>query len=133
MIEANDQKGARMPDPHDTAGDRGANADEVSWRVIEPGTAVAAADGTPVGRVTHVLGDPDRDIFHGVGFRQHFWTTPRMAPAEAIARITERQVTLRLSATEAVQCPAYEEEEVYRIGNTGFFRRREGWRRDDLG
>jgi hypothetical protein len=122
-----------MPEPHDAAVGCGGDADEVSWRVIEPGTPVLAADGTTVGRVTHVLGDPDGDIFHGVGFRQHLWSPHRIASAEAIARITERHILLRLTAAEAAQCPPYEEEEVYRIGETGLFRRREGWRRSDGG
>jgi hypothetical protein len=108
------------------------NEDEVSWRVIEPGTPVHAEDGTPVGRVTHVLGDPERDIFHGVGFRHHLWTTHRMAPAAAIGRITERRISLRLSAVEVEQCEAYREEQVYRIGTTGLFKHRDGWRKTDL-
>jgi hypothetical protein len=122
-----------MPRPPKNGGDGHEDADEVSWRVIEPGTAVVASDGTPVGRVTHVLGDPDRDIFHGVGFRRHLWTEHRMASADAIARITQREIVLRLSAAEAAQCPAYEEEQVYRIGTTGLFGRREGWRKSDRG
>lgn len=105
---------------------------EVSWKVIEPGTPVHAADGTPVGHVTHVLGDPERDIFHGVGFRHHLWTAHRMASATAIGRITERRISLRLSTAEVERCPAYQEEQVYRIGTTGFFRHREGWRKNDL-
>jgi len=106
-------------------------ADEVSWRVIEPGTPVFASDGTPVGRVTHVLGDSERDIFDGVGFRHHLWTAPRMAAAADIARITARRIFLRLSTAEVERCPAYQEEQVYRIGTTGFFRHREGWRKSD--
>lgn len=101
---------------------------EVSWRVIEPGTLVLASDGTPVGHVTHVLGDPDEDIFDGVGFRHHLWTSPRMAPAAKVARITARAVHLNISAADAERCVPYQEEHVFRIGNTGFFRHREGWR-----
>ena len=119
-----------MPDPE--SGHAGDNAgDEVSWRLIAPGTAVLASDGTPVGRVTHVLGDPERDIFDGVGFRHHLWTTNRMAPAAMVARITERAVSLRVSAAEAAQCPPYQDQQVYRIGNTGLFRRQPGWRKED--
>ena len=113
----------------DPANDNG--TEEVSWRLIAPGTTVLASDGTPIGRVTHVLGDPQRDIFDGVGFRHHLWTTNRMAPAAMVARITERAVSLRISAAEAEQCAPYQEEHVYRIGNTGLFGRRPGWREED--
>ena len=115
----------RQRDPADE------NGAEVSWRLIARGTPVHAADGTPVGRVTHVLGDPQRDIFDGVGFRHHLWTTNRMASAAIVARITERAVSLRISASEAEQCPPYQEEHVYQIGNTGLFGRRPGWREED--
>ncbi|HXX38281.1 MAG TPA: hypothetical protein VEP50_09050 [bacterium] len=109
---------------------RNGDADVVSWRMITSGMPVIASDGTRVGYVTHVLGDPGEDIFDGVGFRHHLWTSPRMAPASMVARITERAVYLSVPAAEAEQCAPYQEEHVFRIGNTGFFRHREGWRED---
>jgi hypothetical protein len=111
----------RTPHPND-------DADIVSWRMIATGMPVIASDGTQVGHVTHVLGDPEEDIFDGVGFRHHLWTSPRMAPAAMIGRITEGAVHLNISAAQAEQCAAYQEEHVFRIGNTGFFRHRDGWR-----
>jgi hypothetical protein len=63
-----------------------------------------------------------------VGFRHHLWTANRMASAAMVARITRRAVSLRVSAAEAEQCRAYEEEHVYRIGETGLLGRYEGWR-----
>ena len=118
-----------MRDPGQDAPHRDDDTEEVSWRMIQPGMVVLASDGTAVGRVTHLLGDPDGDIFDGVGFRHHLWTAHRMAPAAAVARITEQAVTLRLSVAEAECCPAYQEEHVYRIGQTGFFRHHSGWRK----
>jgi len=117
-----------MSDSRESAPHRDDDTEEVSWRLIEPGTAVLASDGTLIGHVTHLLGDPNRDIFDGVGFRHHLWTAHRMAAAAMVARITARAVSLRVSAAEAEQCPAYQEEHVYRIGETGFFRHHEGWR-----
>jgi len=117
-----------MPDEQKNAPPRDDDSDEVSWRVIEPGLPVVASDGTQIGRVTHVLGDPERDIFDGIGFRRHVWTRHRMAAAAMITRITERAVYLGVSAANAEECPAYEDVHVYRIGNTGFFRHHEGWR-----
>lgn len=104
------------------------DADEVSWKLIEPGMVVLASDGTAIGHVTHVLGDPNLDIFDGVGFRHHMWTAHRMVPAAMIAHITAQAVSLHITAAEAEQCPAYQDEHVYRVGETGFFRHHTGWR-----
>ena len=120
-----------MSDEQENAPARDDGSDEVSWRVIEPGLPVITSDGTRIGRVTHVLGDPERDIFDGVGFRRHVWTSHRMVPAGMITRITERAVYLGVSATKAEGCPAYEEVHVYRIGQTGFFRHHAGWQESD--
>jgi hypothetical protein len=117
-----------LSDSRESAPHRDDETEEVSWRLIEPGMAVVASDATLIGHVTHVLGDPNRDIFDGVGFRHHLWTAHRMASAAMVARITAGAVSLRISAAEAEQCPAYQEEHVYRIGETGFFRHHEGWR-----
>jgi hypothetical protein len=122
-----------MPDDRDRPPHRNDDADTVSWRMIATGMPVVASDGTQVGHVTHALGDPDRDIFDGVGFRHHLWSSPRMAPAAMVTRITESAVHLSIPATETDRCVAYQEEHVFRIGNTGFFRHREGWRPSDRG
>jgi len=45
-----------------------------------------------------------------------------------VARITEEVVHLDISVTQAERCAVYQEEHVFRIGNTGFFRHRNGWR-----
>jgi hypothetical protein len=101
---------------------------EVSWRLIEPGMPVVAADGATVGQVTHALGDPDRDIFDGVGFRHHLWSAHRMAAAANVARVTTRAVYLSIPAIAAEAGPAYQEEHIYHVGQTGFFRHHPGWR-----
>jgi len=102
--------------------------DDVSWRVIDAGMPVRASDGTVVGHVTHVLGDSERDIFDGVGFRKALFSRHRMAPFSMISRITNRAVYLNVTADQADACPSYQEEHVYQIGTTGFFRHRDGWR-----
>ncbi|HEV2282234.1 MAG TPA: hypothetical protein VGX75_07565 [bacterium] len=117
-----------MPDGRNQPQHGDDDADGVSWRLIATGMPVLASEGTLLGHVTHALGDPDRDIFDGVGFRHHLWSSSRMAPAAVVARITESAVHLSITAAQAEQCPAYQEEHVFKIGNTGFFRHREGWR-----
>ena len=101
---------------------------EVSWKVVGPGTPVRSSDGTVVGEVTHVLGDPDEDIFDGVGFRRGFFGAHRMASWKRIERITDRAVYLNIDAAQAEQAPAYQEEHIYMVGVTGFFRHHPGWR-----
>jgi hypothetical protein len=105
--------------------------EEISWLLVRPGLAVHAADGASVGRVTHVLGDPNGGIFHGVAFRQQLWTAPRVAQAVHIARITNRALYLKLRPEELEQCPPYQEDPLYRVGRTGLLGQSEGWRRRD--
>lgn len=119
-----------MPDRPDQPAHRDDDDDIVSWRMIVTGMPVIGSDGVHLGRVTHPLGDAERDIFDGVGFRHHLWSRPKRAPAALVARITERAVFLNIPADQAARCADYQEEHVFRIGNTGFFRHREGWRRD---
>ena len=110
----------------DETGHRPAPSDDVnvvSWRMIASGMPVIASDGTQVGRVTHVLGDPEEDIFDGVGFQHDRSASPRMASASVVERITDRAVYLSVSAAEAEQCAPYQEEHVFRVGTPGLFGR----------
>lgn len=78
-------------------GSRGRRDDEteVSWRLIRRGMPVVDPSGLLLGRVTHLLGDPDRDIFDGVAFRQGLFGPEQQAPVAQFARITEVAVHLR--------------------------------------
>ena len=40
--------------------------DPVAWTFVERGWAVVASDGSEVGKVDQVLGDPEADIFDGL-------------------------------------------------------------------
>jgi len=40
--------------------------DPVAWTFVERGRAVVASDGSEVGKVDQVLGDPEADIFDGL-------------------------------------------------------------------
>ena len=101
---------------------------EISWRAVRSGMPVQAADGTPVGRVIHVLGDPEEDIFDGVGVHVREREPYRMVSWRQVERMTERAVYLRISVVEVEQAPLYQEEHVYQLGVTGFFRHHLGWR-----
>ena len=41
-------------------------ADPVAWTVAERGWSVVTNDGTEVGKLAEVLGDPEADIFDGL-------------------------------------------------------------------
>ena len=41
-------------------------ADPVAWTIVERGWAVVASDGSEVGKVDKVLGEPEADIFDGL-------------------------------------------------------------------
>ena len=77
-----------------------------SYLVLADGTPVMASDGQEVGRVEHVLADPDADVFDGVivdmraGAGGH-----RFADAMQIDAIYERGVVLALDADAASALP----------------------------
>jgi hypothetical protein len=80
--------------------DRGA---PISYLTLEPGTPVFTADGEEVGRVTHVLADPDADIFDGIvidGHRGH-----RFVDAPEVAHIASGGVTLTLDRAACERLP----------------------------
>jgi hypothetical protein len=78
----------------------------ISYLVLADGTPVLASDGQEVGRVEHVLADPDADVFDGVivdmraGPGGH-----RFADADQVAAIYERGVLLSLDASAAEALP----------------------------
>lgn len=68
----------------------------VSYKLLEPGTPVRAADGEPVGTVVRVLDNVREQIFDGLVIE-----TPgglRFVDAPEVARIAERGVTLSLDS-----------------------------------
>lgn len=75
----------------------------ISYKVLEKGTPVVAADGTDVGSVREVLENVAEHIFDGLVI-----ATPageRFVDAPEIARIAERRVTLTLDAEGAAALP----------------------------
>lgn len=70
---------------------------EVSWRLIRRGMPVLAPSGDLLGRVTGLLGDPDRDIFDGIAFRLGLFGKEYTATVAQLARITEAAVHLAVA------------------------------------
>jgi uncharacterized protein YrrD len=78
----------------------------ISYLVLADGTPVMTSDGEEVGRVEHVLADPDADVFDGVivdmraGPGGH-----RFADADKVDAIYERGVVLSVDADGASTLP----------------------------
>jgi uncharacterized protein YrrD len=70
-----------------------------SYMTLEPGVPVLSSDGHQLGEVTHVLAEPDKDIFDGVVFARH--GKHRFVDAPEVESIHERGVVLSLDAAAA--------------------------------
>jgi len=78
----------------------------VSWFVIARGWPVHASDGSQVGRVEEVVGEPQEDIFNGLVVATGFFAT-RYVPAERVGEISEGRVDLDLTAAEVEAFPKH--------------------------
>jgi uncharacterized protein YrrD len=91
-------------------------ADPVSWKVVERGWTVRASDGSEVGRVEQVIGDPEADIFDGLTIGAGtVLERPRYVPSEQVGAIEVGTVHLIIDA-DACRClAAYEEPSARRF------------------
>lgn len=85
--------------------------EEVSWRLITRGMPVIGRDGLALGRVTRLLGDPQRDIFDGVALRRGLFGPEAEIDQARIVRITARCLYVQpcladLAPPAAPQAPA---------------------------
>jgi uncharacterized protein YrrD len=77
-----------------------------SYVALQEGTPVLSRDGAEVGRVEHVLADPDADIFDGIVLDTSVLPGGhRFVDAPQVAEIHERGVVLDLDAAEAERLP----------------------------
>jgi hypothetical protein len=77
-----------------------------SYMTLGEGVAVYSRDGRRLGQVTHVLAEPDKDIFDGIVFD----ASPlpgghRFVDAPEVERIHERGVVLALDEAAAERLP----------------------------
>lgn len=86
---------ARDPD-----GRRSGLADATSWLAVRPGWPVIDADGTKVGLVLRVLGDPDIGAFDGVEVASGIETATLRVPTSAIATIAGCEIKLSVRSAE---------------------------------
>lgn len=103
------------------------NEEPIAWPAILADTLVYASDGQEVGAVSEVLGSQEEDIFHGIVIRTGVLAHETMIPAERVSRITNRRIDVNLPADEVRSLTPYLEEETYRLGIKGIFRKHIGW------
>ena len=103
----------------------------LSWKAILEDTPVRSSDGEEVGVITEVLGSEDTDIFHGVVLRHGALGEHRMIPADKVTTITNKLLNTSLTAHEVRELPPHREEESYKLGFVGLFRKHLGWVRDE--
>lgn len=79
----------------------------VSWRTLEPGADVVAADGVRVGAVQEVVADHAADIFDGVVVDLRLGPGGlRYVEAGSIAMIFDHRLVLRLPSARVQELPA---------------------------
>lgn len=84
-------------------------ADPVAWTVVERGWAVVASDGSEVGKVDQVLGDPEADIFDGLSVGTGtLLDRPLYVPSEKVGGIEEGTVHLTIDADTFGRSAPYE-------------------------
>lgn len=102
-------------------------SEPVSWLLIRRGWQVLTSDGTAIGRIGAVRGEPTKDIFNGVVVRANS-TPPRYIPSEYLAEIVSGQVTLKLSAEEFEAIPPEQKRPLAPSVSLSEFLRRFGLR-----
>jgi uncharacterized protein YrrD len=78
----------------------------ISYLVLEEGVPVYSSDGKALGKVEHVLADPDLDLFDGIVLDKSILPGGhRFADAEQVDEIFERGVVLTVDAAQAESLP----------------------------
>ena len=79
-------------------------SEPVSWLLIRRGWQVVASDGTALGRIGAVRGEPTKSIFNGIVVRVNS-APPRYIPSDLVSEIVSGRITLKLSAAEFEAVP----------------------------
>lgn len=79
-------------------------SEPVSWLLIRRGWQVVASDGTVLGHIGAVRGEPAKSIFNGIVVRVNS-APPRYIPSDLVSEIVSGQITLKLSAEEFEAVP----------------------------
>lgn len=80
----------------------------IAWLALQEGTAIVGSDGEQVGKVGDVIADREKDIFSGVTFKPGLMDSALFIPADLIADLTDNEVTLTITSSEASGLEQYE-------------------------
>ena len=73
----------------------------MSWMTLQSGTRIATSDGDELGKVAQVVADLEKGIFSGITFKSGLIGSERFVPADLIDGMSEKEVTLTVSAADA--------------------------------
>ena len=79
-----------------------ADADPVSWFVIEPGWEVVDSSGDRVGTVAEVAGDTENDIFNGLEVSSGLLGKSHYVPSENVGTIVQGRIALTVSKSDVL-------------------------------
>jgi hypothetical protein len=82
---------------------------EVSWKAIETGARVFAADAEEIGTVKEIAGDSDADIFSGLVISLSRLSANRFLPSERVTAIWPHRVETNLTGDQAEALEDYDE------------------------
>jgi hypothetical protein len=81
----------------------------VSWLVVESGWRVESRDGSEIGTVAEVLGEPELDIFSGIAVSTGLRSPRRLVDASAVSEIRDGLVVLDLDQLELDRLPRHDD------------------------
>jgi hypothetical protein len=90
---------------------------QIGYQALPRGTPVESSDGVRLGTVQRVLDNAREHIFDGIVLRTS--DGRRFVDAPEVARITERRVTLTITAAEAAGLPEHHGAFATRMRRTG--------------
>jgi uncharacterized protein YrrD len=80
----------------------------IAWLALEEGTSVVDAAGDELGRVGTVIGDEQKDIFHGITVRSGLFSEERVVPAARIQELLADRVTVDVASDELDSLETYD-------------------------
>lgn len=79
----------------------------IAWLNLDAGTPVIGADDTELGTVGVVVGDEQKDIFHGITIRSGLFSDERLVPADRIEEMLTDRVIVRVTEDELESLEVY--------------------------
>ena len=110
--------------------DESTSEQPVSWMAIPRHTSILDLDGNEVGHVDAVLGDEERDIFHGLALNLSGPAGNVELLAARVQRITTKAVYTDLAAGEAKELPKLHPDHWFEFKGTTRLLKHVKWGQD---